>query len=1644
MDIVAVHPNRRNVLHRVNKASFSFYSPETIRKISVCQITCPVAFDSLHRPVPGGLYDPALGVLDHSVTKLCTTCHLGYSECPGHFGRIELSLPVVNPVLFPLLIKILRAKCWYCHHFRWNERAKKLCLAKLRFLHSGDWMKAEQVEEILQSVNNAEEQRRRAVEEENAIEEEKKTDVLESNLSLFEAYAQLEDKIDKQQKQLQERLFEEAYQRWQQRSNKSNLQSTAPISFSWRKKSMEEFLMSNEMLSKCQHCGQAAVGIRREDAKVFRFQTSRSKDAHQSVVPLLVGQSIEKEEGNSMTTEEGMATKGSKQLVSTLEMEEQLKALCEIESELVQLLWQVYPMRDESSYSSCCLESMFFIRCLAVPPSRFRPPASFSEGEQLTMMEHPQNVFLTRILHINQQLASRKESTNQSSVLYAIQQMIALQQVVNQLYDCSRGGMSSSTAMTGIGIRQQLEHKEGLFRMHMMGKRVNHSARSVISPDPFLETCEIGVPESFAKKLTFPEPITNLNIETMRQVVIRGANEYFGANGIEDKMGNVIDLKRAPKHQRTAQAWSFMPLNEKVAENKDSFSSKSSWTNNHWQPFIRRVYRHMRNGDMVLFNRQPSLHRVSILAHRVRVLPGERTIRMHYANCQSYNADFDGDEMNLHFPQDWCSQAEAKHLVWTDGHYISPTNGHPLRGLIQDHIIGGVLLTSLDTFLTREQFQQLLYGALERTLERNDIQRQHHTLKLPMPCILSPTPLWTGKQLISTILLFLIGNRFRFYLYGQGKLKTEMIGEDAHIIIRQGELLQGVLDKSQFGASAYGLVHAFYEIYGAEDAGRLLSALGSIVHFISKDTWPYFRKELLSQLQMPMTLLVTQHFIEELGERGALNEKDLSCLLRKDWKALLPNGKLNYSELLLLYGRILGNTTEMMILSRNQMESLLDDWMKRQVSKITSQVIQSCVSDKNGLLKKFPNNGFLLMTSSGAKGSLVNSSQISCQLGQTELEGKRVPRSSSGATLPCYASFDPSPRAGGFIMGRFLTGIRPDEYFYHCMAGRDGLVDTAVKTARSGYLQRCLVKGLEDLYVGYDYSVRESENQGVIQFLYGDDGMDPCHTAWLLKESCLEWHLWNSQAFYSWERRKKTPKRKFVSPKFQEMIHRYINQYNSSSHESTKSLDLSIFETMMRQRYERSIISPGEAVGILAAQGIGEPSTQMTLNTFHFAGMGAAHVTLGIPRLRELKGTDKSDNTRFHRIVLKDFLQGITIEDQGSTAQGRCVMIQLHLISPDTYEPYLRLSRKEMFQIIETQFLARLYAVIQRECKRILESKIGVFRLNGSFVSSIAETDGELKQDEETTQVEKKKGSHASLGKSSIDQTTMEEEADEEDDKLSWNEEDGASGEKREKQQRESNLYEEEDEEDEEEGEEKTFSSKQKIHSQEDMQVGAHQKRETNKEENITKRKMEMDCMNYRWVRIPLILPHDAWGRLMLLEVVESVALNTFIQSVSGVESSRVVVAEAPDTRYLEVKGSNLGAIWELGYDTLDIDRLRTNDVYAMLTNYGVESARATLLLELSKVFEAYGIPVDPRHLGLIADVMTHQGTYQPFNRQGIEERTGSVFQKASFETTMKFLSDAAITKQQDSIQSPSSRLAVGRSIGYGTGEGIFSLRQRV
>lgn len=300
------------------------------------------------------------------------------------------------------------------------------------------------------------------------------------------------------------------------------------------------------------------------------------------------------------------------------------------------------------------------------------------------------------------------------------------------------------------------------------------------------------------------------------------------------------------------------------------------------------------------------------------------------------------------------------------------------------------------------------------------------------------------------------------------------------------------------------------------------------------------------------------------------------------------------------------------------------------------------------------------MVLSGAKGSTVNHNQVSVMLGQQELEGRRVPIMPSGKTLPCFLPYDPNPRAGGYITDRFLTGLKPQEFFFHCMAGREGLIDTAVKTSRSGYLQRCLMKHLESLIVNYDFTVRDSDGS-VIQFLYGEDSIDPTKKQFLEKFAFLGKNFNRYSQRYSpkklaialdqkevqlylKERKQnqsilasETILSRFLPGSYlgaisekayfsiSDFIQKEKNLHEKGLFNSTAHYDAVKLFTLFSIKYFYSLITPGEAVGPIAAQSIGEPSTQMTLNTFHLAGHGGANVTLGIPRLREIlmTATDK-------------------------------------------------------------------------------------------------------------------------------------------------------------------------------------------------------------------------------------------------------------------------------------------------------------------------------------------------------------------------------------------------------------------------------------
>ena len=486
----------------------------------------------------------------------------------------------------------------------------------------------------------------------------------------------------------------------------------------------------------------------------------------------------------------------------------------------------------------------------------------------------------------------------------------------------------------------------------------------------------------------------------------------------------------------------------------------------------KKVHRHLNNGDIVLMNRQPTLHKPSIMGHRARVLPGEKTIRMHYANCNTYNADFDGDEMNMHFPQNEIARAEALQIADTDHQYLVATSGKPLRGLIQDHISMGVWLTNRDSFFDREDYYQLLYSCLR--------PEDNHTItgriKSIPPTILKPASMWTGKQVITTVLTNITPSSHPgLTLLGKSQTPGDRWGsgsEEGVVVFKDGELLCGILDKAHLGPTNGGFIHSIYEAYGHTIAGKLLSVLGRLLtKLLHMRAFSCGMEDIVLTQNGEIVRQEKLREAEAVGREVALKYVTLSTQLND-----------NDSEL------------------RMRLEDVMHDEVKRvgldvvynsRTSSLSSKITKACLP--SGLRKPFPYNQMQAMTSSGAKGSAVNANLISCNLGQQVLEGKRVPVMISGKTLPSFKAYETQVRAGGYITDRFLTGVKPQEYYFHAMAGREGLIDTAVKTSRSGYLQRCLIKGMEGLRVEYDTSVRDSDGS-IIQFLYGEDGLDVTKT----------------------------------------------------------------------------------------------------------------------------------------------------------------------------------------------------------------------------------------------------------------------------------------------------------------------------------------------------------------------------------------------------------------------------------------------------------------------------------------------------------------------------------------------------------------------
>ena len=1319
---------------------------------------------------------------------------------------------------------------------------------------------------------------------------------------------------------------------------------------------------------------------------------------------------------------------------------------------------------------------MFFITHILVPPNRFRP--AVLQGE--TIVQSQQNTLLVNILRANDNVRNcHFEMQDPAPAVNPrprghkdlVQAMISLQKAINRLIDQEP---RPARGVPEKGIKQVLEKKEGLFRTNMMGKRVNFAARSVISPDPNLETNEIGVPLAFARRLTYPQPVTPHNYAEMKQAVINGAEKYPGATAIENENGRVLNLRFTSLEKRIAAAHQLLSLD---ARGKRRGANK-------------KVYRHLQTGDVVIMNRQPTLHKPSMMGHRARVLSNEKTIRMHYANCSTYNADFDGDEMNMHFPQSEIGRTEALQIADTDHQYLSATAGKPLRGLVQDHISISVQFTSRDVFFDQNDYHQLLYSCLR--------PENHHTvfeniLTVP-PTILKPRPLWTGKQVITTVLKNIVPPGCASLNFaGKSSTSAESWGEsseEGEVCFKHGELLHGVLDKSQLGASQRSLVHSIYELYGHIVAGKLLSIVGRLLtRFLNMWAWSCG----IDDLQLNTSgenirrqrLAEVSHIGHETASKYILAGTDISA------QKMVPR----LQE----------------VLRDDEKQLKLDKLLAANISKLASDIASECLPHR--LVKRFPRNQMQTMTTSGAKGSNTNANLISCNLGQQNLEGRRVPIMVSGKTLPSFKAFDTNPSAGGFVAGRFLTGITPQEYFFHAMAGREGLIDTAVKTSKSGYLQRCLIKGLEGLRTEYDNSVRETSNGTVVQFLYGEDGLDVTKQTHLQEFSFLalnQTSVLNSTHIFPHSgtlleqrshaattyRRRLVKKLKLAgqrdvdddpvttvhppnsclgstseafSTAFQAYLDenpdRLIRKKKSGIHGSGTMHERS-FQRMMDLRYMKSLVDAGEAVGVVAAQSIGEPSTQMTLNTFHLAGASAKNVTSGVPRLREIVMT-ASPNISNAGMTLP-LHPNVSPEDGLNFAKYLSKVSLSQLVSEVSVREKRSLrsdsARAKVYDIVITFYptsqCLEEYNVGQSDVLRCLETNF--FRLLGKVIAKELRKKARESAHSATTAAVPAVGkSVGAVEEATRPSTPADEEANGEEDAL---DDDVDPDEAKQSRGRQNEEYDDSEEDevprvasdaDVSSGGENSDNEADDHPSTPRRGIDANGGREGDDsasedfaQPESTEHVLKQDphLINYKisdnGESCHFRYAYDiSTPKLLLLPIIEKFLGGALVRDVPDIRSCRYDDEEHKDAKTgrqifehkLVTDGVNLYAASE-HVDIIDPCRIYTNNSHEMFRFFGIEAARNSIIREISEVFASHAISVDYRHLTLIADAMTQNGIIQGMSRHGLISDSASPINQMTFETCFAYLKEAVINGESDSLAGPSSRIVVGKPANVGTG----------
>ena len=877
----------------------------------------------------------------------------------------------------------------------------------------------------------------------------------------------------------------------------------------------------------------------------------------------------------------------------------------------------------------------------AVPPPAVRPSVKHDAQQR---SEDDITHIIVNIIKTNKMLEERIKQNVAQNVIDDWTTL--LQYHVATLVDNKIPGVAPVAQRSGRplkSIKERINGKTGRVRGNLMGKRVDYSARSVITADPNLSINELGVPLKIAKNITKPVVVNLRNKKFLLKLVENGPDKWPGARIIEKKNGQRISLRC---------------LNSTLKKQLEVGDI---------------VHRHMMNGDAILFNRQPTLHRMSMMSHIVRVMNKGDTFRMNVADTKPYNADFDGDEMNLHMPQDLESESELRNLAFVPYQLVSPANNSPIIGIFQDSLLGCHQITRKNVSFTPREAMNLLmhYSNVDLSIFNKEKITSFDLLGQIMP------PLSVKHK-----------NK----LFKQDKEDIETSENVIEIV--NGKYIRGKLDKGTLGSKGIGLLHRICNDYGNMKSAEFVDNLQNIItDYLKSSSYSVGISDLVSNKETTSKIvdIITQKKVEV---KNLIHETHLG-IFEND------SGKSNIEHF----------------------EERVDAVLKQALSSVS----------KVGLTSLNKDNRFVNMVNAGSKGSDINISQMISCLGQQTVSGKRIPYGFENRTLPHFCKYDDSPGARGFVESSYIAGLKPSELFFHAQGGRVGLIDTAVKTSQTGYIQRRLIKGLEDIKVEYDSTVRNNQNK-IVQFLYGGDGIDsvkiesqkipfinysieqlyihyfipvtkeqgaslkPYTKSTISKMKKQNDEYIKKAEYYSKyliDARDEIIEHVFkfknkdeihIPIAFNSLINNIQNQTKANVdstvditpldallliekyyekldnmyyckpnelfkvmyyyHLSPRSLlQIKRFNKLSLEYllenivyyYKKSLVAPGEMVGMIAAQSIGEPTTQMTLNTFHFAGVASkSNVSRGVPRIEEILSLSENPKNPSLTIFLKE------------------------------------------------------------------------------------------------------------------------------------------------------------------------------------------------------------------------------------------------------------------------------------------------------------------------------------------------------------------------------------------------------------------------